>query len=105
MSFLRYGAAIMLASGVVGLSACAVPGRAACTAGRYYANEFGGASTPLDSLHIFLGSGDGAGMPADGWGQSQTSSTQVTFRNGSNQAIAVKGADGWVVGPYTTCAT
>ena len=59
----------------------------------------------MDALRQFLSSSDGADMHADGWAQTQASSAQVTFRSGSDQAIAVASGDGWVVGPYTTCAT
>ena len=58
----------------------------------------------MDALRQFLSSSDGADMHADGWAQTQASSAQVTFRSGSDQAIAVPSGDGWVVGPYTTCA-
>ena len=87
------------------LSGCAVPTRTTCTAGIYYASEFGAAATPTDALQQFLASTDGAGMPSTGWAQTQASAAQVTFRSGSDQAIAVKGADGWVVGNYSTCAS
>lgn len=86
-------------------AACDIAAPATCTAGRYYATEFGTATTPMDALQQFLSSSDGADMHADGWAQTQASSTQVTFRSGSEQAIVVTSDGGWVVGPYTTCAT
>ena len=87
------------------LAACDIAAPATCSAGRSYATEFGTATTPMDALQQFLSSSDGAGMRADGWAQTQASSEQVTFRSGSDQAIVVMSGGGWVVGPYTTCAT
>ena len=87
------------------IAACDIATPATCTAGRYYATEFGTAATPMDALQQFLSSSDGADLNANGWEQTQASSAQVTFRSGSDQAIAVVSGDGWVVGPYTTCAT
>lgn len=101
----RYGWVILLASTAAALSSCTVPVRSTCTAGLQYASEFGGGATPIDALQRFLASSDGAGMPATGWAQTQASSERVTFRDNSDQVIAINGADGWVVGQYTTCAT
>ena len=91
----------------VALAGCSLPAHApaTCVAGRYYGSEFGAADTPMDALKGFLASSDGADMNAGGWAQTQASGTQVTFRSGSDQAIVVVSGNGWVVGPYTTCAT
>ena len=105
MSSPLYGWTILVAMTAGTLSGCAVPTPTTCAARIYYATEFGAAATPTDALQQFLASSDGARMPSTGWAQSQGSATQVTFRSGSAQAIAVKAADGWVVGNYTTCAT
>ena len=86
------------------LSACAVPARSTCTAGRFDAVDVGGAGTPTAALQAFLHTLDGAGMPGSGWTQTQQTAGTVTFRNGSDQVIAVLVPDGWEVGPYTTCA-
>ena len=89
------------------LAGCSVPAAApaTCVGGRHYGSEFGAAATPMDALKDFLASSDGAGMNAGGWAQTQASGTQVAFRSGGDQAIVVEFGDGWVVGPYTTCAT
>ena len=86
------------------LSACAVPARATCTAGQFYEANFGGASTPDAALQTFLHTLDGSGMPGSGWSPTQRTAQTVTFRNGSNQVVAMLLGDGWEVGPYTTCA-